>query len=182
MLINVNIITPQLASVWEWLSVFALIPYIHFLAREDFMLSCFLAFHQSARSFLLPNSDHVMFSREFFLFIDYAYICSWIHMYKNKHVFWNEKTKHTCKLKKVYCLIKVLMHITKCYRCSTLALITGGSWAKRGERCILHKAQNECEAGNEGRRKIKHRAPPLVSHFALVSRFPQNAAFGSLGS
>ena len=27
--------------------------------------------------------------------------------------------------KKVYCLIKVLMHITYCYRCSTLACITG---------------------------------------------------------
>ena len=42
-----------LSSVWEWLSVFALIPYIYFLASEDFILSCFLAFHQSARSFLL---------------------------------------------------------------------------------------------------------------------------------
>ena len=28
-------------------------PYIYFFAREDFILSCFLAFHDSARSFLL---------------------------------------------------------------------------------------------------------------------------------
>ena len=33
--------------------MFTLIPYIYFLAREDFILSCFLAFHHSARSFLL---------------------------------------------------------------------------------------------------------------------------------
>ena len=42
-----------LSSVWEWLSVFALIPYIYFLAREDSILSYFLAFHHSAQSFLL---------------------------------------------------------------------------------------------------------------------------------
>ena len=29
-----------------------LLPYIYFLAREDFILSCSLAFHDSARSFL----------------------------------------------------------------------------------------------------------------------------------
>ena len=31
-----------------------------------------------------PNSDHVMFSREFAfcLFINYAYIGTWIHVYK----------------------------------------------------------------------------------------------------
>ena len=42
-----------LSSLWEWLSVFVLIPYIYFLARKDFILSCLLAFHHSARSFLL---------------------------------------------------------------------------------------------------------------------------------
>ena len=42
-----------LSSVWEWLSVFTLIPYIYFLAREDFILSCFLAFRHFAPSFLL---------------------------------------------------------------------------------------------------------------------------------
>ena len=78
--------------------------------------------------------------------------------------------------KKVYCLIKVLMHITQCYCCSTLACITGALWAKGGERGIFYEAQNECEARNEGRGKIKHRAPPLVSCFA------QNDAFASLGS
>ena len=52
------------------------------------------------------------------------------------------------------------MHITQCYCCSTLACITGALWAKGGERGIFYEAQNE------GRRKIKHRAPPLVSCFA----------------
>ena len=33
--------------------MFVLIPYIYFLARKDFILSCLLAFHHSARSFLL---------------------------------------------------------------------------------------------------------------------------------
>ena len=74
--------------------------------------------------FCFANSDHVMFSREFLSLINYAYICSWIPLQNNQHVFWNEKTKHICKLI-VYCLIKVLMHITYCYRCSTLACITG---------------------------------------------------------
>ena len=32
--------------------------------------------------------------------INYAYICSWIHVHNKQHVFWNEKTKHTCELKK----------------------------------------------------------------------------------
>ena len=54
-------------------------------------------------------------------------------------------------------------------------------WAKRGERSILHEAQNECEARNEGRRSII-KAPPLVSRVALFSHFAQNAAFVSLGS
>ena len=54
-------------------------------------------------------------------------------------------------------------------------------WAKRGERSILHEAQNECEARNEGRRSII-KAPPLVSRVALFSHFAQNAAFASLGS
>ena len=35
---------------------------------------------------------------------------------------------------------------------------------------------NKHEARNEGRRKIKHKAPPLASRFALVSRCAQNAA------
>ena len=34
--------------------------------------------------FRFPNSDHVMFSREFAfcLFINYAHICLWMHVYK----------------------------------------------------------------------------------------------------
>ena len=35
----------------------------------------------------------------------------------------------------------------------------GALWAKRGERSILHEARNECEAKNEGRRKIKRLLP-----------------------
>ena len=34
--------------------------------------------------FRFPNSDHFMFSREFAfcLFINYAYVCTWMHVYK----------------------------------------------------------------------------------------------------
>ena len=34
--------------------------------------------------FCFPKSDHVMFSREFavWLFINYAYMCTWIHVHK----------------------------------------------------------------------------------------------------
>ena len=52
-----------------------------------------------------------------------------------------------------------------------IACITGALWAKRGERCIVRAARDESPL-----------EPPLVSRFALVSRFSQNAAFASLSS
>ena len=51
-------------------------------------------------SFAFPIQTTWCSPGNFCLFINYAYICSWIHVHKNQHVFWNEKTKHTCKLKK----------------------------------------------------------------------------------
>ena len=54
-----------------------------------------------------PNSDHVMFSREFFfcLFINYVYIYTWMHVNKTtfernsflgyNHMVLNVNTKHT---------------------------------------------------------------------------------------
>ena len=114
--------------------MFALIPYVYFFAREDFILSCFLAFHHSARSFLL------------------------LSRFRPRDV-----------LQGIFVFL-LLMHTYA--RGFTLRAL----WAKGGERGIFYEAQNECEARNEGRRKIKHRAPPLVSCFA------QNDAFASLGS
>ena len=42
------------------------------------------------------------------------------------HSFSDNLSRNSCmQANKVYCLIKVLMHITYCYRCSTLACVTG---------------------------------------------------------
>ena len=51
--------------------------------------------------FRFPNSDHFMFSREFAfcLFINYAYVCTWMQVYKTtfeknmgfRHVVCNRK-------------------------------------------------------------------------------------------
>ena len=61
-----------------------------------------------ACTFSFPNSDHVMFSREFAfcLLINYVYICTWMHVNKttfdrnsslgyHRHIVCNGKTKHT---------------------------------------------------------------------------------------
>ena len=50
-------------------------------------------------SFAFPIQTTWCSPGNFCLFITYAYICSRIHVHKNQHVFWNEKTKHTCKQK-----------------------------------------------------------------------------------
>ena len=57
---------------------------IHFKIQYTF-LPCMFCF---------PNSDHVMFSREFAfcLFINYAFICMWMHVHKTKF----EKKKQFC--------------------------------------------------------------------------------------
>ena len=61
--------------------------------------------------FCFPNSDHVMFSREFFfcLFINYVYIYTWMHVHKTtfernsslgyNHMVLNVKTKHAIATK-----------------------------------------------------------------------------------
>ena len=51
-------------------------------------------------SFAFPIQTTWCSPGNFCLFINYADICSWIHVQKNQHVFWDEKTKHICKLKK----------------------------------------------------------------------------------
>ena len=58
-----------------------------------------------------------------------------------------EKKKNKTKQKKNLCQGQVSLHNW------------GALWAKRGERNILHEARNECEAKNEGRRKIKRLLP-----------------------
>ena len=52
--------------------------WISFLIIEYTFLAC---------TFCFPNSDHVMFSREsaFCLFINYAYIGTWMHVHKTKN-------------------------------------------------------------------------------------------------
>ena len=47
---------------------------------------------------------------------------------------------------------------------------------------ILSEEGNECEARDERGSFMLYFSPPLVSRFALVLRFVQNAAFASLGS
>ena len=77
---------------------------IHFKIQYTF-LPCMFCF---------PNSDHVMFSREFAfcLFINYAFICMWMHVHKTKfekinssvgyhQVVWNGKKN--LQPKKLYC-------------------------------------------------------------------------------
>ena len=58
-----------------------------------------------------------------------------------------KKKKNKTKQKKNLCQGQVSLHNW------------GALWAKRGERNILHEARNECEAKNEGRRKIKRLLP-----------------------
>ena len=63
--------------------------------------------------FRFPNSDHVMFSREFVfcLFINYAHICLWMYVYKATfernsslgYNTWSEMGKQNTQGKKVYC-------------------------------------------------------------------------------
>ena len=43
--------------------------------------------------------------------------------------------------------------------CSLHNIIAGDLWAKRGEHGILREVQNECDARNEGRRKIMRLLP-----------------------
>ena len=73
---------------------------IHFKIQYTF-LPCMFCF---------PNSDHVMFSREFAfcLFINYAFICMWMHVHKTKFekktvlwgtIRWSEMGKKTYNLK-----------------------------------------------------------------------------------
>ena len=53
-----------------------------------------------------------------------------------------------------------------------LASITDALWAKRGEREILPEARDEGEEKNLF-------SPPLISRFALVSRFAQKLVLDS---
>ena len=65
--------------------------------------------------FCFPNSYHEMFSREiaFCLFINYAYIWTWMHVHKmtfernsSQTITWSEMGKQNIQAKKVYCNTK----------------------------------------------------------------------------
>ena len=67
-------------------------------------------------SFAFPIQTTWCCLGNFCLFINYAYICSWIHVHKNQHVFWNEKTKHTCKNRRAFCMRMRQYGLLKCHR------------------------------------------------------------------
>ena len=54
--------------------------------------------------FCFPNTDHVMFSREFVfcLFINYVYTGKWMHMHKTKFETKNSQHYVVCNGKKTY--------------------------------------------------------------------------------
>ena len=89
--------------------------------------------------FRFPNSDHFMFSREFAfcLFINYAYVCTWMHVYKTtfekkKTVLWGSVTwsvmeNKTYKLKTSIIAELSRVHVINVILCSIISLLPPSS-------------------------------------------------------